>query len=817
MAATRPRYADTSVCPDCRSALPAAPFRCPTCSLPLHGFLATELLSTLREADDLLVRLRASAVAAPTPAARPATHLDPDLPPMPVTGPPPVRHGLQGASVPKLLLGLGATCLLVAAVIFLAVAWTWLGVGGRTAVLVALTGATGTAGVLLGRRGLTVAAEALTTVAFGLVVLDVVGAENAGWFGDLDLEGLVRLVGLGLLLPGVAMSLEPLRPARLVAPQLAAPAGLVLVLATVDWMSYAVGAVDVAGFVSVLTLAALCASGRRFQAPVLAWVSGVAAALVWGAGGLWALLEAVAHPTARALWVDGHGWELVLTSALSLLLWSVAWSEPMVRQGCAALVAGTVTVAVVLPGLDDGPSQVAAIAIGVTLVWSAVAALTPPAWYAVPRVPLLAGAAAVALTGLTLLSCAALALTAVGTPWTESAAVRLTPVDQPLHPLLLLASTASLAFAALVAGPRSRRTVPVSAVALGVSGLATLALYPVPLWVVLAGLTLVAGVLLALALPRSDDRGAMLAGGAGGLGVVVVAAALPSLVLTTAVLGVVLVALVLTLVLGRFPAAAEAAGLGLPVAIGALIWSVAELADVDPALRAVPILLVLGLLALVRARPEVESAAAGAGFFAAAVAIPYAADVSVSLAVHLTLAGALVTASSIVHPSRRVLAWPGGILLAAATWVRLADLGYVSPEPYTLPSAVALVLVGLHRIRRADDAATVPTLGPGLVLATVPSLLWVLADPVTTRAAVLGAACLVLVLVGAHLRWHAPVIVGAVVGGLVVLRELAPYALQTPQWMLIGAAGTVLIACGITWESRMRDLHQAAAYLGRLR
>ena len=149
--------------------------------------------------------------------------------------------------------------------------------------------------------------------------------------------------------------------------------------------------------------------------------------------------------------------------------------------------------------------------------------------------------------------------------------------------------------------------------------------------------------------------------------------------------------------------------------------------------------------------------------------------------------------------------------------MRLYDLGVVDPEPYTLPTALALVLVGLHRLRTSDDSPTAPTLGPGLALATVPSLLWVLADPVSTRAAVLGVSCLVLVLVGAWLRWHAPFLVGAVVGGLVVLRELAPYALETPQWMLIGAAGTVLIACGITWESRMRDLQQAAAYLGRLR
>ena len=50
-----------------------------------------------------------------------------------------------------------------------------------------------------------------------------------------------------------------------------------------------------------------------------------------------------------------------------------------------------------------------------------------------------------------------------------------------------------------------------------------------------------------------------------------------------------------------------------------------------------------------------------------------------------------------------------------------------------------------------------------------------------------------------------------------MLRELAPYAAQTPQWVLIGAAGTVLIGVGITWEARLRDLRQAAGYLGRLR
>jgi hypothetical protein len=807
MTVPRPRYADTSVCPDCRSTLPPAPFRCPTCALPLQGFLASQLLRTLQEADDLLDRLRASALA-------PATRLDPDLPPMPAARPAPVRTGLQGASVPKILLGLGATCLLVAAVIFLAVAWTWLGVGGRTAVLVALTATTGTAGVQLGRRGLTVAAEALTTVAFGLVVLDVVGADHAGWFGDLSETGLLRLVGAGLLLPGLALSL---RPGRLVVPQLSAPAGAALLLATVDWSAVRLSEVDLAGPLSVVTLAALCGLGRRLGADVLAWGAGALAGASWVGAGLWSLTEASTHPSGHDLWVIGHGWELVVMSLLSLLLWAVAWDEPLVRQGCAVLVVSTLTYVVVLPGLDGTPDRLALLAIGITLAWALVAAATPPAWSAVPRVPLAAGAAGVATVVLALLTYAGTAVASVGAPVSVSAAVRLVPVPQPLHPAVLVLASATLAVAGIVAIPRSRRSLPLAGIGVAACAFATLGLVATPLWVVLAGPAVVATGLLAVALRREDARAVGLAGAAAALATFVGVAALPSLVLLTVTLAATVAGLVATLALGRFELAREAAGLGLPATTGALIWAVAELTDLDPALRAAPVLILLGLLALVLARPEVEISAAVTGLVAAVVAVPVADDVSVSLAVHLTLAGVLVTGSSILHPERRVLAWPGGLLLASATWVRLADLGVEAPEAYTLPSALVLVLAGLQRIHAADDAATAPTLGPGLALATVPSLLWVLADPVTPRAVLLGLGCLALLLAGASLRWHAPVVVGALVDGAVVLRELAPYALQTPQWVVIGAAGTVLIGCGITWESRMRDLQHAAAYLGRLR
>ncbi|MDE0778634.1 MAG: hypothetical protein OSB43_20325, partial [Nocardioides sp.] len=72
-----PRYADPSRCPDCSAALPAAPGTCPSCGLPLTGALATELLRTLRRADDLVGQLRVS-VAAPVAADSSAEDEGPD-------------------------------------------------------------------------------------------------------------------------------------------------------------------------------------------------------------------------------------------------------------------------------------------------------------------------------------------------------------------------------------------------------------------------------------------------------------------------------------------------------------------------------------------------------------------------------------------------------------------------------------------------------------------------------------------------------------------------------------------------------------------
>jgi hypothetical protein len=109
-------------------------------------------------------------------------------------------------------------------------------------------------------------------------------------------------------------------------------------------------------------------------------------------------------------------------------------------------------------------------------------------------------------------------------------------------------------------------------------------------------------------------------------------------------------------------------------------------------------------------------------------------------------------------------------------------------------------------------------LAPGLGLALAPSLLWVLADPIGLRALLLGVACLGLVVAGVQLRWTAPVVLGALVGGVEVVRLAAPYLGEAvPRWVLIGAAGAVLILMGVTWERRLAEARQVMGYVRSLR
>lgn len=842
------RYADPSLCPDCRSALPAGVPVCPTCDLLVRHPLAVDLFRTLRRADALVGELRTASdlfhdrpvpAAATAPAATRVSSLGgPLVPPsaapepkraVPAPPPPPrspyptspyptsptpapERGGVAFASVPKILLGLGAFCLLVAAVIFLAVSWSALGVGGRTAVLGAFTLTAGASALLLHRTGLRIAGESLIVVALGMLALDVFGAGAAGWIGDGS-DGTVSLAaGLTVAVAAVLVSLLRIggQP-RLVAPQVIAGIGL-----TVAY----VGAVDVTDHRLVaghaLTLVAIGAVlvGRAAGLVPLQWSVTAAGALAWFGSASVAATDALLDPDLHQLWAEGSGWSLLVTAAAMLVPGLVVRHQQLALAGasCAAMV---VTVVLTLPSVDTDASTFGLVALGVTTAWVSGLAVLPRIARPVAIAPSAAGS--VILAGLAVVTVAvAVARWADDVrPFTRSLDVVIGGPDPVTEPLLLVPSLlVPLAFVALVATDRSRAALlawaRVAGVVAGLGVAATLTSYDVQLAAPVAVLVLVAIGSAALRATGFSAVAVLVAGAAA-------LAAVPSAPLAAVVAGTG-AALALTLAtLVRTPDSTVAGRLAAAPLLGLAVAALVQAAGGGAAWVAVPVLLAVGVLAVALPRPEVEVTAGVVALVALPGSLAVATDPGGLAALWLAVAGFVACASALVNESRRTAVWGGAALLLLASWVRLADLEVREPEAYTLPLAAALLALGGWRMQRSPAVGTAEALLPGLLLGTIPSLLWVLGDPVSLRALVLGGACLALTIAGAALRWSAPLLVGATVGAAIVVRELGPYAGDFPKWVWIGLAGALLTVVGITWERRLLEVRKAVGFLGRLR
>src|SRR5689334_20102683 len=254
---------DPAICPDCRAPLDASA-TCTGCELRLTGPLATELWSTMQVADSLVERLRVQdndPVTVVVPASRTADlPVAPPVPPVPPTPPVPRRRGLTAASVPTILFGVGALCLLVAAIVFVAVAWSSLGLGARTTILLAVTGTFGALATRLTVRGLRGAAETFWVVVGALVTIDLVAAYAAGLLGFDNVDGRhavavlgASLLGLGL---GVGSWVRRTEVGELVVPTLLSSAGAMLLVAAEGWTAQDVA---VGSTLSILALAGLAA------------------------------------------------------------------------------------------------------------------------------------------------------------------------------------------------------------------------------------------------------------------------------------------------------------------------------------------------------------------------------------------------------------------------------------------------------------------------------------------------------------------------------------------------------------------------------
>ncbi|HET6355315.1 MAG TPA: hypothetical protein VFG16_14055, partial [Streptomyces sp.] len=136
-------------------------------------------------------------VAPPPPAARPFAAPPPDAAPR---------------SVQNLLLTLGGILLAIAAIAFTLVSWGHLGIGGRSAVLGAVTVAALAAPVALLRRRLTATAESLAGLGLVLMVLDAYALHRVALAetGPLAYAAVASAV-LAALWAAYGLSLERLR------------------------------------------------------------------------------------------------------------------------------------------------------------------------------------------------------------------------------------------------------------------------------------------------------------------------------------------------------------------------------------------------------------------------------------------------------------------------------------------------------------------------------------------------------------------------------------------------------------------------------
>jgi hypothetical protein len=821
---------DPHICPDCRAPLDSTS-TCTGCGLRLVGPDAAELWTHMQAADWLIGRLRAAPVTAPEP-------------PTPVSAltPPPIdrraqRAALPSASIPVVLLALGGLCLLVAAIVFVAVAWSSLGLAAKTTILVAITALFGAGAVIVTRRDLRFAAETLWLVVSGLVALDLGAAHGADLLGlgrlaDRDAVGLVGAAVLGLAVAvGAWATTTPLR--RLHGLVGVAGAGTLLLAGAEAWTPEHN---PLAVAVSLPALAALAWCIDRLTEGHLR-----PTALVVAGAGLVSWLELVGYgvdrmsttATDHAWWTDLAGWPLLAAAAAAaapaVLPRTPGWARTIAAGGCL------VTLGLFAVGPSTGPTADLLGWAAPSALVAAVAAFAPLVWARAAAV--LTALALVTWSGLTLARPFAVIaqLPATAPADRQQLGVHLPSVVSGPAPWTAIVSAVVVGIAAgglirHVPSAEAREASGRAVIALGPGALALgattglIETEPTLLVAVLAWTGTIA-VTAAMAV-TVRHHSAPLVASLLFVGYLVVTG------LRIAVDSHLLAALLATAVTLMLALAYVRASRGLlhelllPILAAATVVTAGFAATHWPYLaggrgNAAGLCLAgVAAAAMLVARPagrgeptrltiEVTGLAVGL----AATAFPVDDTV---VAMVLTVVGSAVAVVAVLNRDRDEAAWIGIALLGAATVIRLV-VDVRAPEAYTLPAAVLLLGAGWWRLGADRQVGSTRALSSGLTLSLLPSLLLALDEPVSLRGALVAAGGLAALVAGVVRHWAAPFVAGALTTTAVAVRHLGPVVDALPRWISLGTVGLVLLLVGVTWEQRRRDVEVTSRYLAALR
>lgn len=652
-------FFDPTQCPDCRAPLPAPSIalRCHRCGLALGSAGGLRLAALLREADQVLSQLRRDRMV-PPPRSAPWTYPSsftspafttaaPATPPAAAPDRAPVTNtpiwpgqtrprGQWSLNPAALLLGLGALCLVVAAVVFLSVSWTALTLGQKVAVLGGVTALLGAGAAWAIGKDLRGSGETLLAIAFADLTLDLLAARQA------DLLGLRSLpphlfTGLAAGLVAVTAAASLLAARRFLAPQLtvalAGSSAIYSLLAGLSWPGWIVQSLAVAG------IGGLALAGRRFGLSWTERLAGGVSALPWLAlvadGGDQILTGRYAHQ----LW-SGRAFELPAAAALALLAAAAPTLLGVVRIRVVVALSGLAAFEIVLVATADSYLPLAAaLALGLTIA-AALGLVRVPVWSAAAAI-LWAGLAVLSGLVLSVAAAAGLAISFDPERWVWRAAA-----GHQLHGWAPGAPTAQLALLVALAGATalhwaaSRPWLPAAVAVLAV----TVSLNWHPSVLIATGAWLAVGALTAASARRAEQLGlAAIALGAGLL------TGLPSDLTTGSAC---LVGAILLVGFGRRWVEAELGALALAmVAVTGFVHAITP-ADGTPA--------VAGLLA--------------------------GAAVSAVLAQR--------------SPSRHWWQWIAFACITGAIWIEAAVHQVHAPELYCVPLGVVVLGFGHHQARR---------------------------------------------------------------------------------------------------------------------
>ncbi|MER5200718.1 SCO7613 C-terminal domain-containing membrane protein [Streptomyces sp. NPDC002755] len=786
-------------------------------------FLDSELRQLDARRAQLLAR-RAWLITTLQQAVQPAP---PVWPSPPARSGPSARHEATAPGVQNVLLLLGGILLTVAAMVFTLVSWGHLGIAGRSLVLGAVTLAVLGAPVALLRRGLRSTAESVAGLGLALTVLDAYALREVVFTAaDGTTYAAAASTALAALWAayGTALAALPGSSAlRLPRPAALAVAQLPLALWTI---ALGGGPFTVTAAVLLTTAFDALVALRVTERPVRP----VAVVCAFGTGG-WGVLAAgllslgAAGPSAAA-----RAAALLFLAAVIAL--GVARFAPRTGLATGTAATGALCAAAGLGGvlrvsLPGDWVVPACLACGIALS----AAARGPA--AVRRGVLLASGVvqagavlwAVPAVGVTLLGPTAwLGHIWSGAPADARAAVTADAFWPPYAvtvPLILVAVAAVLATAV-----RSEKWRPQALTAALTLTWAAVLVTPTALELpYLAGLLiqgLMVPALLAPVLQGAALQGAVARTATGLALLTALGLAFLSLATepaTLAALASLTVVFAVAAWRGRQAPVYAAASLGWATALACAVGASAGWRPEHIALLVLVVPVAAALLAARLGDSVTTVAVEVTGAVAGLVALGLAVADPPLLALVLSLCG-VIAAGTAVRPDRRHVGYAAVALFVLAAWVRLTAWRVGLPEAYTLPVTVPALLVGALRRRRDPAASSWTAYGPGLTVTLLPSLAMAWSDPEWTRPLLLGAAGLLLTLLGARHRLRAPLVLGGSVLALVALHELAPYLVQVtdalPRWVPPALAGLLLLALGATYEQRLRDVRRVREVLGRM-